>query len=139
MDEILASIRRIITADDPPAPEPVATLAAEVPETLLHDSEPEVTETPTETTETPAGEATTLVGSETVAATATSFDRLSAAVGVSQRTPAPGLPPEGRTLEDLTADLLRPMLKAWLDQNLPEIVRDQVEEEVKRIARGRVR
>jgi cell pole-organizing protein PopZ len=31
------------------------------------------------------------------------------------------------------------MLKAWLDENLPEIVREQVEEEVRRIARGRVR
>jgi cell pole-organizing protein PopZ len=49
------------------------------------------------------------------------------------------LPAPGRTLEDLTADVLRPLLKTWLDENLPDIVRDRVDEEVRRIARNRVR
>ena len=35
--------------------------------------------------------------------------------------------------------LLRPLLKAWLDEHLPNIVQAKVEQEVERIARGRVR
>lgn len=39
------------------------------------------------------------------------------------------------TLEDLMMELLRPMIKEWLDANLPAIVERKVEEEVQRIAR----
>jgi len=49
------------------------------------------------------------------------------------------MPAGGRTLEDVTRELLRPLLKAWLDEHLPGIVQAKVEEEVERIARGRVR
>lgn len=41
----------------------------------------------------------------------------------------------GRTLEDLVADLLRPMLKDWLDRNLPPLVEQLVREEIERVAR----
>ena len=41
-----------------------------------------------------------------------------------------------RTLEDLVADLLKPMLKQWLDQNLPPLVERLVREEIERVARG---
>ena len=43
----------------------------------------------------------------------------------------------GRTIEDLVEAMLTPLLKAWLDENLPRIVEDKVEEEVRRIARRR--
>lgn len=39
------------------------------------------------------------------------------------------------TLEGLMKELLRPMIKEWLDANLPAIVERKVEEEVQRIAR----
>lgn len=39
------------------------------------------------------------------------------------------------TLETVVKDLLRPMLKQWLDENLPAIVEAKVEAEVVRIAR----
>ncbi|GGB58237.1 DUF2497 domain-containing protein [Henriciella pelagia] len=39
------------------------------------------------------------------------------------------------TLEGLMMEMLRPMLKEWLDANLPAIVERKVEEEVRRIAR----
>lgn len=39
------------------------------------------------------------------------------------------------TLEGLVKELLRPMIKEWLDANLPSIVEDKVEAEVQRIAR----
>jgi uncharacterized protein len=40
-----------------------------------------------------------------------------------------------RTLEDLVRDMLRPMLKAWLDANLPEIVERLVRAEIERVSR----
>ena len=45
------------------------------------------------------------------------------------------VPTSDRTLEDVTRDLLRPLLQAWLDENLPGIVEEQVRLEVERIAR----
>jgi uncharacterized protein len=40
-----------------------------------------------------------------------------------------------RSLEDMTRDMLRTMLKQWLDANLPAIVEDMVREEIQRVAR----
>lgn len=40
-----------------------------------------------------------------------------------------------RTLEEIVEDLLRPLLKAWLDQNLPPLVEKLVREEIQRVAR----
>ncbi len=42
-----------------------------------------------------------------------------------------------RTLEDLVKDMLRPMLKAWLDDNLPVMVERMVRAEIERVSRGR--
>jgi len=42
-----------------------------------------------------------------------------------------------RTLEDLVRDLLKPMLKAWLDDNLPNMVERLVRAEIERVSRGR--
>jgi uncharacterized protein len=44
---------------------------------------------------------------------------------------------DGRTLEEVVSDLLRPMLKAWLDDNLPELVERLVRAEIERVSRGR--
>ncbi len=42
-----------------------------------------------------------------------------------------------RTLEDLVKEMLRPMLKSWLDDNLPTMVERIVKAEIERVARGR--
>ncbi len=42
-----------------------------------------------------------------------------------------------RTLEDLVAEMLQPMLKSWLDDNLPALVERLVQEEIQRVSRGR--
>ena len=42
-----------------------------------------------------------------------------------------------RTLEDLVTDLLKPMLKDWLDENLPPLVERLVRQEIERVSRGR--
>jgi cell pole-organizing protein PopZ len=43
----------------------------------------------------------------------------------------------GRTLEDLVKEMLRPMLKSWLDDNLPGLVERIVKAEIERVSRGR--
>jgi cell pole-organizing protein PopZ len=41
-----------------------------------------------------------------------------------------------RTLEDLVKEMLRPMLKSWLDDNLPGLVERIVKAEIERVSRG---
>ena len=41
-----------------------------------------------------------------------------------------------RTLEDLVREMLRPMLKSWLDENLPGLVERLVRAEIERVSRG---
>ena len=174
MEEILASIRRIISEDDAPAadgdaaPEPVVALApepepepepeatpepepvedvleltqrVEIPEPAetvgdleLTTAEPEPAPVPPAKPELVAIAAgdddEELVGESTAFAAASAFGNLTASIP---------LPAAGRTLEDLTRELLRPLLKAWLDENLPRIVESKVAEEVERISRTRVR
>ena len=71
-----------------------------------------------------------LVGAIAASAAASAFGQLSAAIQ---------MPADGRTLEDVVRELLRPLLKQWLDSNLPQIVQATVDREVERIARGQVR
>jgi len=40
-----------------------------------------------------------------------------------------------RTLEDLTREMLRPMLKVWLDENLPTLVERLVRAEIDRVSK----
>ncbi len=59
----------------------------------------------------------------------------SAASAFSVLAQSIAMPRDGRTLEDVTRELLRPLLKAWLDEHLPRIVEATVQAEVERIAR----
>ncbi|HAK62605.1 MAG TPA: DUF2497 domain-containing protein, partial [Alphaproteobacteria bacterium] len=42
---------------------------------------------------------------------------------------------QGLTLEEITKELLRPMLKQWLDEHLPATVERLVQEEIARVSR----
>jgi cell pole-organizing protein PopZ len=68
-----------------------------------------------------------LVSSSTSAAVESAFNTLAETVLVQN----------GRTLEDLVRELLRPMLKTWLDDNLPNLVERLVRAEIERVSRGR--
>jgi cell pole-organizing protein PopZ len=58
-------------------------------------------------------------------------EALSAAFG---RISALKISTETKTLDGLVADLLRPMLKEWLDANLPAIAERLVKQEIERIS-----
>ena len=191
MEEILASIRRIISEDDAPAeiapvaaapepepepepqPEPVVSSALmdETPSMEEpHASEEDVLEL-TDAYEAPAAESLgdldistpepfpsqsifaeapveayapepapapmpaydSLVGDSASASAASAFAGFASTI----RKPEPMelATGSGPTVDELARSLLRPMLKEWLDTNLPAIVEAQVRKEVERIAR----
>ena len=51
------------------------------------------------------------------------------------RDPGPAVGGSGKTVEDLVKEMLRPMLKEWLDRNLPPMVERYVEREIVRLTR----
>lgn len=137
MEEILASIRRIITeeGDTPPppgtitVPEPPASAAEmESPEHAAEDisADSDVLEL-TQPLPEPTGRAP-LVSDATAAVTSQSLSTLSSLM-VRNYVGA------DNTLEGLVREMLRPMLREWLDANLPELVERIVAREVERITR----
>ncbi len=44
---------------------------------------------------------------------------------------------DSRTIDELVREMLRPMLKSWLDDNLPSLVERLVRAEIDRVSRGR--
>lgn len=158
MEEILASIRRIISEDeeepaqkptpradpvraaapDPvrPAPSMAPTPTPPRPEPIRPAPQPEPTFATEDVemirknvSETMQDDDDGIVAEHAAAAASKAFMSLSQSVQVSDG--------RGRTLEDLVTEMLRPMVKDWLDANLPTIVEEKVEEEVQRVARRR--
>jgi cell pole-organizing protein PopZ len=81
-----------------------------------------------------------LIDGSAAGAAADAFARLNQAVQESVPMPAatdPGLQIGGKpqTIEDLVKEMLRPMLKEWLDRNLPGVVERYVEREIVRLTR----
>ena len=177
MEEILASIRRIISEDDAPAETPVEAAvesapepepaAEEAPVTASMDPAPTVEEPEaaeedvlelTDLYEAPATESIgdldvtppeppaappsydALVGESAAASAASAFAGLAASFKEPEPTPAANGPDlnfmSGSTVEGMVAEMLKPMLKDWLDANLPGIVQKAVQKEVERIARN---
>jgi len=153
MEEILASIRRIISEDEeeaiPSAPKPApghetANQTEECIAPIAQKSEPAAQSEPPKThietedvdmikhnvTEAMALSADdTILNEATTTAASEAFRNLSESVRISSG--------EGNTLEDLVVQMLKPMIKEWLNENLPTIVEQKVEEEVQRVARRR--
>ena len=81
-----------------------------------------------------------LVGESAAASAASAFAGLAASFQKPEPAPAPrGVDlnfASGSTVEAMVAEMLRPMLKEWLDANLPGIVEAEVRKEVERIARS---
>ncbi len=77
--------------------------------------------------ETPAPPPQQILSRSTVSAVESAFNTLANTV----------LSNNARTLEDLVKEMLRPMLKSWLDDNLPGLVERIVKAEIERVSRGR--
>jgi cell pole-organizing protein PopZ len=125
MDEILSSIKRIIADDDRGRP---ATKRAK---SAAREEEEEVLELTT-ADENAIGEDRLLDDGKA--------QNLRHSFSALQTLSEPGVAPQivrsGETsLEGVTRELLRPMLKDWLDTHLPPIVEAMVEREITRITK----
>jgi cell pole-organizing protein PopZ len=114
--------------DSPPSepePEPVQAMPQPAPE-------PEPVELPVfanveaPQTSGPSFDMAQLLSDQTSSAVTSAFGQLAHTV----------LSNNARTLEDLVKDMLKPMLKSWLDDNLPTMVERLVRAEIERVARG---
>ena len=124
MDEILSSIKRIIADDDRsrPATKRAKSAAREEDEVL------ELT-----TADENAISEDRLLDDSKAQNLRHSFSALQT---LSEPGAAPQIVRSGETsLEGLTRELLRPMLKDWLDTHLPPIVEAMVEREITRITK----
>jgi len=177
MDDILASIRKIISDDEARAqvnggqsaasrpatqpataavkhddvllltdlieePTPAAAGSRPPPQPLPRIDPASASEMPQPTVGAPIGDPTpdhTLMGAGVAGVASSAFDRLSQAVQESVPQPAAADPGptmgSGKTLEDLVKEMLRPLLKEWLDRNLPPMVERFVEREIVRLTR----
>lgn len=175
MEDILASIRRIISDDEAPADDapaadgPAARPGAGAPAGLARaapapesddvldltdvfvedppdhgtmaqemmeqpDTMPAGRADPDDDRDTPPTRADSLLSATATAAARDVLGRLSA--GQASRSDNVALGGAGKTLEDIVRELLRPMLRDWLDANLPRIVERAVNREVERLGRG---
>jgi cell pole-organizing protein PopZ len=132
MEEILASIRRIISEEGEAAvPTPKARAPRAVREQPAEaedpaEDAPDILELTEPMAVDAAAEEEALVSEEAAAASRRSL----AALAMSVTQPGPG----GHSqIEDLVRELLRPMLKEWLDANLPAIVDAKVAAEIARV------
>ena len=153
MEEILASIRRIISEEEQP-PEPVldltqtddpmaAALAAPAEDDIVFEAVEEVAtqEAPPAPQPSPVAHAAPaahveiaapaasdgIVSSPSASAAASALARLSGTLRIAET--------QNQTIEGVVRELLKPMLKEWLDKNLPAIVDARVEAELERISR----
>ena len=183
MEEILASIRRIIADDDAnkaaKPPEPVAPPAAAAPAPAPRPvaapprsaPKPEVLDL-TESQVAPQSSASfrTIDGNSDIVFSERAPEPAAEPLRSASPAPAPASAPapapimdrallsgaaasavdrafnslahtvigqNSRTLEDLVKEMLRPMLKSWLDDNLPGLVERIVRSEIERVSRGR--
>ena len=127
MDEILSSIKRIIAEDDSNRPATKRAAKSAMPD-VAHDEVLELTDADQN-----AGVGEVLLDNNKAQSLRHSFSALQT---LSEPGAAPQIVRSGETsLEELTRDLLRPMLKDWLDTHLPPIVEAMVEREIMRITK----
>ncbi len=144
MEDILSSIKRIISEEGdaprkraPAAKAPARDEVLELNEALAEAPEVEdiapmpMTPRPAQRAATTAAPAPTPIASpQTAAATRGALDNLA-------RLMVKPEPDGDGTLEGLVRELLRPMLREWLDAHLPEIVEAMVAREIERITATR--
>ena len=109
--QFVEPVPQVVIAE--PAVKPQATIAPEAP--MAERFLPQVME-----------EAQSLISQNAGLQIARSFEELALAIDGAER----------RSLDEIAEDMLRPMLRDWLDDNLPTLVERLVREEIERVARG---
>ena len=125
MEDILASIKKVIAEE-----KDLRTAVDEAERTrndeTIDEREEEVLELD-QPIEPPADLGPPLMDENVAETTRHSLEELSS---VAATAPAP---PVGNPLEEMIREMLRPILKDWVDEHLPNIVNDHVKREISRI------
>lgn len=122
MEDILASIKRVIAEDGRPAARPArGSRPAEAPRPA--PDEDDVLEL-----QDPVGEGDGLVSDDAASASRHSLAALASLRGGGETVPA-----DDAALGAAVREMLKPLLKDWLDRNLPDMVEDLVTREIARI------
>jgi uncharacterized protein len=142
IDAMLSNLNATAPVEEPPAPdilELTESMAAPEPPAgggfrtidgqsdIVFEERPYEPEPPAFGSRDSRPSAESLVSASTTAAVDSAFNTLAHTVLVQN----------ARTLEDLVREMLRPMLKTWLDDNLPGLVERLVRAEIERVSRGR--
>jgi uncharacterized protein len=124
-EEVLELTERL---PDPAPPPPAPKEAVKAPEAAAAPLPPPAPRAEPEAAPEAAPEpAEALIAPATQAAAASALEKLSSHMAIAR---APG-----RTLEDVTREMLAPMLRAWLDAHLPGLIERLVADEIARITR----
>lgn len=136
MEEILASIKKVIAEDGRPVPagrtrpgKPAAQAEPDGADPAVAAPEAELDEDDVLELSNPLPPDPGLISDNVTAATRNSLAALAAVRGPRHFEPQPQEGP----LEAVVKEMLRPMLKEWLDTRLPEMVEDMVSKEIARI------
>jgi len=124
MEEILASIKKVI-AEDKDARS--ADVAIDQPRHDFDESEDDEVLELNEELPPRADLGPPLLDESAAGATRSSLDQLSTIAAA-----APAMP-QANPLEDMVREMLRPVLKQWLDDHLPRLVDEHVKREISRI------
>ncbi len=132
MEDILASIRRILSEDEPHPTAGAEESVLVLDESMLRPEAPAAEPVPDAAPEpeTPAAPPAGLVAPEAAAAAAASVGSLLRALASDR---ALQVRTGGPTIEDIVRQSLRPLLKDWLDANLPALVERLVRAEIERV------
>ena len=158
MEEILASIRKIIADDDPaktngtPAGDVLELTQMVQEDGSVVDAKPSeppppppeppkaAAPPPPPPPPSPTPPAETLISEPAASATASALSSLANTVEIERLAAMPPMTATfigngARTLEEMAIGLMKPLLKEWLDQNLPAIVDRLVQKEIERITK----
>lgn len=121
MEDILASIKKVIAEEKElrTAPPPIGNSAAETGDDDVLELDQPVPP--------PADLGPPLVDDDVAGETRKSFAELTSVAA----TVPPG--PAANPLEEMIRDMLKPILKQWVDEHLPQIVNEHVRREISRI------
>ena len=128
MEEILASIKKVIAEEKElrSGARPVQAVDEEVLVAESQDDEDDVLEL-NDLLAPPADLGPPLIDEGVAGQSRQALEELQT---VASTAPPP---PPVNPLEEMVRDMLRPALKAWLDENLPQMVEDHVKREISRI------
>jgi len=126
MEDILASIKKVIAEEKGQRSSAPAEPLVDTPAAEAEDEQEEVLEL-NEPLAPPVDLGPPLLDEQVAGQSRNALEQLS--------TIASTVPPQSQVnpLEEMVREMLRPILKQWLDENLPRIVQEHVKREITRI------